>query len=97
MWQQQKAVIRGQGYNLIDILSLARTRDASPFELIQRPLVLIHEDPSDPDEELISEQFGVENESLETAPRFLLLQQINFRRVTQRLETKIRRAFFRDC
>ncbi|KAJ3305635.1 phosphatidyl inositol kinase [Kappamyces sp. JEL0829] len=96
MWERQKAVVRGQGYNLMDALSLCRSRDLSPFDLVQSPPVIIHEDATDEDEPVVG-HFIEDDESLATARRFLMRQQINFRRVRQRIEINLRRALFADC
>ena len=58
MWRKQRSVIRGQGYNLIEMLSrcLSDQQEAkessTPWLLTRRPLMLVHEEhPADDDDE----------------------------------------------
>lgn len=43
MWKKQKAVVRGQGYNLLDALAQSRIHPTTPLSLIRRPPIMIHE------------------------------------------------------
>ncbi|KAJ3311517.1 phosphatidyl inositol kinase [Boothiomyces sp. JEL0838] len=76
MWERQKAVIRGQGYNIMDMLAQSRHHPISPFTLVQRPLIMIHEDPVD-EEEADSDE---ETEESTPAKRFLNLQKKNLKK-----------------
>jgi phosphatidylinositol 4-kinase type 2 len=49
MWQKQRAVIRGQGHNLVDVLGQARILPLSPATLVQRPLVMLYENTEERD------------------------------------------------
>jgi hypothetical protein len=52
MWQKQRSVLRGQGHNLVDVLGHGRTHPTSPANLVQRPLVLLHEEFEEVEESL---------------------------------------------
>ncbi|KAJ3311514.1 phosphatidyl inositol kinase [Boothiomyces sp. JEL0838] len=93
MWERQKAVIRGQGYNIMDMLAQSRHHPISPFTLVQRPLIMIHEDPVD-EEEADSDE---ETEESTPAKRFLNLQKKNLKKAKHRIETFTRRACFSSC
>ncbi|KAJ3323997.1 phosphatidyl inositol kinase [Boothiomyces sp. JEL0866] len=93
MWERQKAVIRGQGYNIMDMLAQSRHHPISPFTLVQRPLIMIHEDPVDEDEQIGDD----ESEETNPAKRFLNLQKKNLKKVKHRIETFTRRACFSSC
>ncbi|KAJ3413242.1 phosphatidyl inositol kinase [Chytridiales sp. JEL 0842] len=52
MWKRQKSVIRGQGYNLCEVLRRAEMGDGdavggSPFGLVRRPVVAVFEEDLD--------------------------------------------------
>jgi len=53
MWRNQKAVMRGQGYNLIEVLnrSVLNTVDGSPSSLVKRPVVSVYEEEENSDDE----------------------------------------------
>jgi hypothetical protein len=44
MWRKQRAVIRGQGYNLVEVLNQADPSLCCPFALVQRPPVAVYEE-----------------------------------------------------
>jgi phosphatidylinositol 4-kinase type 2 len=93
MWTKQKAVIRGQAYNLLEVLSTARTGQISPFDLVKKHLVLVHERQEsvilEEDEEsqalLSSSEY---HESLDPVSK----QKRNFKKVRVRVA-----ALFRRC
>jgi hypothetical protein len=85
----------------MDVLASARTIPTSPYQLIQRPLVMIHEDPvGDQDED---QQELIDSTSHEAGPsdggRTLYFMFGQKRKLTnrQRIETFTRRAFFSTC
>jgi hypothetical protein len=95
MWAKQKSVIRGQGYNLMDFLALSRNSNQTAVALVNKPLVLIHEETLHSDEEenyLLNEDI----EQLSPAKKFLFGQK-SFKKVKQRLEHFSRRACFSSC
>ncbi|KAJ3330126.1 phosphatidyl inositol kinase [Blyttiomyces sp. JEL0837] len=50
MWKKQRSVIRGEGYNLAEVLRRAALLDqgnGSPWELIQRPVVAVYEEDAE--------------------------------------------------
>ena len=47
MWSKQKAVMRGQGYNLVEVLrrsELNNPATGSPWALVKRPVVTVFEE-----------------------------------------------------
>jgi len=64
MWKNQKAVMRGQGYNLIEVLnrSVLNTVDGSPSSLVKRPVVSVYEEEEDSDDEFYDEYDDPDND-----------------------------------
>ncbi|KAI9004662.1 phosphatidylinositol 3 and 4-kinase-domain-containing protein [Gaertneriomyces semiglobifer] len=56
MWRRQRAVVRGQGYNLVETLRRAEVAISSvgvigsPWELVRRPVVAVYEEVVDDDD-----------------------------------------------
>ncbi|KAJ3106605.1 phosphatidyl inositol kinase [Phlyctochytrium planicorne] len=77
MWRRQRSVIRGEGYNLAEVLRRAEMGDpdhGSPFSLVRRPVVCVYE-------EEVGGNFGDEEEGeVDAVARRL-------RRVRHRFET----------
>jgi hypothetical protein len=97
MWTKQKSVIRGQAYNLLEVLSTARTGQISPFDLVKKHLVLIHErqEPAvfEEDEESQPLLSPTEyHESLDPVHEFFSKHKRRFKKVRVRVA-----AFFRRC
>jgi predicted Zn-dependent protease with MMP-like domain len=44
MWAKQKAVIRGQGYNLVESLRRGAGEGGSPVGLLRRPVVAVFDE-----------------------------------------------------
>ena len=44
MFHKQKALIRGQGHNIVDILAQSRIHPTSPIDLVRKPMIMIHVD-----------------------------------------------------
>jgi hypothetical protein len=49
MWAKQKAVIRGQGYNLVESLRRGGAEGGSPMGLLRRPVVAVFDDDFEED------------------------------------------------
>ncbi|RKO97637.1 hypothetical protein CXG81DRAFT_13549, partial [Caulochytrium protostelioides] len=52
MFRKQKAVLRGEGYNLVEVLQRSRSGDpltGSPLALVRRPVVAVYEEVLDED------------------------------------------------
>ncbi|KAI8816429.1 phosphatidylinositol 3 and 4-kinase-domain-containing protein [Fimicolochytrium jonesii] len=49
MWRKQRAVVRGEGYNLVECLRRSETGSlgGSPWGLVRRPVVSVYEDETD--------------------------------------------------
>ncbi|KAJ3299457.1 phosphatidyl inositol kinase [Borealophlyctis nickersoniae] len=56
MWRKQRAVVRGEGYNLVEVLRRSESGglDGSPWALVRRPVVCVYE------EEIIEEDDGLD-------------------------------------
>ena len=44
VFAKQKALIRGQGHNIVDILAQSRIHPTSPIDMVRKPMIMIHED-----------------------------------------------------
>jgi len=64
MWKNQKAVMRGQGYNLIEVLnkSVLNSIDGSPSGLVRRPVVSVYEEELNSDDEYDEFDEDINNE-----------------------------------
>jgi len=64
MWRNQKAVMRGQGYNLIEVLnrSVLNSVDGSPSGLVKRPVVSVYEEELNSDDEFDEFDENIDNE-----------------------------------
>ncbi|KAI8619317.1 phosphatidylinositol 3 and 4-kinase-domain-containing protein [Chytriomyces sp. MP71] len=55
MWRMQRGVIRGEGYNLAEVLRRSAVaeagEDGSPFGLVRRPVVAVYEEEEDEEED----------------------------------------------
>jgi hypothetical protein len=49
MWAKQKAVIRGQGYNLVESLRRGGAEGGSPMGLLRRPVVAVFDEDFEED------------------------------------------------
>jgi hypothetical protein len=52
MFLDQKALMRGQHFNLVDALSQSKIHPTSPYSLVQRPLVMLYVEDDDDDESM---------------------------------------------
>jgi hypothetical protein len=97
MWAEQKAVLRGQHYNLIDALAQSTVRPTSPYSLIERPLVKIHieHDETDSDSGSIYIE-GCTSQQSESNRSFIRAKK-NFKKVKKRIETFSKNACFSRC
>ncbi|ORY22307.1 hypothetical protein LY90DRAFT_515622 [Neocallimastix californiae] len=96
MWKNQKAVMRGQGYNLIEVLnkSVLNTIDGSPSGLVRRPVVSVYEEELNSDDEFDEFDEDINNErdwvalsSMNNRPRS------NFEMKGKNMTTQVKRQY----
>ena len=94
-FRKQKAVIRGQGYNLVESLRQSSTQglSGSPYGLLQRPVVAVY------DEDIYMDEFdGTDGSAGIAGGDFMNRQKRKLRIVSQRFETFTRsRPCFSWC
>jgi hypothetical protein len=81
MWAKQKAVVRGQGYNLVESLRRGGAEGGTPMGLLNRPVVAVFEEDE-------------EERGIEKVER--VLRRVG-ERVGSRFEMLRRGAFFTWC
>ncbi|KAI9337272.1 hypothetical protein BDR26DRAFT_1008592 [Obelidium mucronatum] len=66
MWRKQRGVMRGEGYNLAEVLRRSEIGDVeggSPWGLVRRPVVAVYEEEEDSDDEAEGNQGGYNDRS----------------------------------